>query len=69
MLNWIAERPLRKPLAVFAALLTGGAVIFCLAKGQDVPSNMGSLLQWFGGITLAAYYTSSSYEATKKARE
>ncbi len=69
MLNWIAERPLRKPLAVFAALLTGGAVIFCLAKGKDIPSNMGALLQWFGGITLAAYYTSSSYEATKKARE
>jgi Na+/H+ antiporter NhaC len=69
MLTQIARWPLRKPLAVFAALLVGGSVLFCLATGRDVPPNMAILLQWFGGITLAAYYTSSSYEATKKAKE
>ncbi len=65
MLTQIARWPLRKPLAVFAALLVGGSVLFCLVTGRDVPPNMATLLQWFGGITLAAYYTSSSFEAAK----
>ncbi|WP_286677102.1 MULTISPECIES: hypothetical protein [Aminobacterium] len=69
MLNWIGSRPLRKPLAVYAAVLVGGVLIACRVQGVDVPPNTAELLKWFGGITLAAYYASSSYEATKKARE
>ncbi len=64
MMETVSKMPLRKPLAIFAALLVGGAVFLCLRRGIDIPQNMAGLLTWFGGVTLAAYYTSSTYEAT-----
>ena len=65
MLRGIARRPLRKPLALFAALLVGGAVVFCLYQGKDIPPEISGLLKWFGGIALTAYYGTSTMEAVK----
>jgi len=61
--------PLRKPLALYTALLVGGTVVFCLLIGEDIPPNIATVLQWFGGITLVSYYSSSSFEAIKGKKE
>lgn len=65
MLRDIAQWPLRKPLALFAALLVGGAVVVCLYQGKDIPPEISGLLKWFGGIALTAYYGTSTVEAVK----
>ena len=65
MLRGIAQWPLRKPLALFAAVLVGVTVAWSLWTGRDVPPNLGVLLQWFASVTLAAYYASSTTEAVK----
>lgn len=67
MLRGIAQWPLRKPLALFAALLVGAVVVWSLVTGRDVPGNLKDLIQWFAGIVLAAYYASSTTEAVKGA--
>ena len=64
MINWYRV-PLRKPLAVYASLLVGGSISIALWRGIDLPPNVSSLLQWFGGLTIAAYYASSTTEAVK----
>ena len=61
----IAEWPIRKPLAIFAAALVGVSVGCCLFRGTDLPDNLTTLIQWFGGLTILAYYTSSTTEAVK----
>ncbi len=61
----ISEWPIRKPLAIFAALLVGISVGCCLYRGSDLPDNLTTLIQWFGGLTILAYYTSSTTEAVK----
>ena len=61
----ISEWPIRKPLAIFAALLVGVSVGCCLYRGSDLPDNLTTLIQWFGGLTILAYYTSSTTEAVK----
>ena len=64
-MSWISRMPLRKPLAIYAAALVGIVVLWCMAKGCDMPPNIKDLLQWFGGITLAAYFATSTTEAVK----
>ncbi len=61
----VAQWPLRKPLAIFAAGLVGGSVAVALWRGGDLPQNISRLLEWFGGLTIAAYYASSTTEAVK----
>ena len=61
----VAKWPLRKPLAIFAAGLVGGSVAVALWRGEDLPQNISRLLEWFGGLTIAAYYASSTTEAVK----
>lgn len=61
----VAKWPLRKPLAIFAAGLVGGSVAVALWRGEDLPQNLSRLLEWFGGLTIAAYYASSTTEAVK----
>lgn len=61
----ISTWPLRKPLAIFAALLVGVVVVWSLYAGRDVPGNLKDLVQWFAGIVLAAYYSTSTVEAVK----
>lgn len=61
----VARWPLRKPLAIFTAGLVGVSVMWSLWRGQDLPGNLKDLLQWFGGIVLAAYYGTSTVEAVK----
>jgi hypothetical protein len=61
----VARWPLRKPLAIFAALLVGVVVVWSLHVGRDVPGNLKDLVQWFAGIVLAAYYSTSTMEAVK----
>lgn len=63
----IAQWPLRKPLALFAAALVGGVVVWSLFCGCDIPPNVKDLTQWFAGIVLAAYYSTSTVEAVKGA--
>nr|WP_321500174.1 hypothetical protein [uncultured Dethiosulfovibrio sp.] len=61
----VAKWPLRKPLAIFAAGLVGLSIIWSLWAGKDLPMNLKDLLQWFGGLVLAAYYGTSTVEAVK----
>ena len=61
----IAQWPLRKPLALFSALLVGAVVVWSLWSGRDVPGNLKDLVQWFSGLALAAYYGTSTMEAVK----
>jgi hypothetical protein len=61
----IAQWPLRKPLALFSALLVGSVVAWSLGTGRDVPGNLKDLVQWFSGLALAAYYGTSTMEAVK----
>lgn len=61
----IAQWPLRKPLALFAALLVGAVVVWSLVCQCDIPPNVKDLTQWFAGIVLAAYYSTSTVEAVK----
>lgn len=61
----VAKWPLRKPLAIFAAGLVGLSILWSLWTGKDLPMNLKDLLQWFGGLVLAAYYGTSTVEAVK----
>ncbi len=61
----IADWPLRKPLAIFAALIVGVAVGCSLWRGEDLPDNLTALVQWFGSITIVSYFASSTTEAVK----
>lgn len=65
MIDW-RNKSVRKPLTVYVALLIGIAAITCLFKGMDMPPNITQLLQWLGGITIGAYFISSTTEAIKE---
>lgn len=58
--------PLRKPLAIYAALLAGICVLVYLWRGNDLPPNLTSFLQWFCGLVLGYYYSSSTAETILK---
>ena len=61
----IANWPMRKPLAIFAAAIVGIAIGSALWRGCDLPDNLTALIQWFGSITIVAYFASSTTEAVK----
>lgn len=58
--------PIRKPLALFAAGLVAFVVLWSVVRGQDIPTNVKDLVQWFASLTIAAYYASSTTEAVKE---
>ena len=57
--------PMRKPLAIFAVLLVTVVVLWSMWRGQDIPTNVKDLVQWFAGLVMAAYFASSTTEAVK----
>ena len=61
----IAEWPLRKPLALYAAIIVGLAIGCSLWREVDLPDNLTTLIQWFGSITIVSYFASSTTEAVK----
>ena len=61
----IADWPLRKPLALYAAIIVGLAIGCSLWREVDLPDNLTTLIQWFGSITIVSYFASSTTEAVK----
>lgn len=61
-MDW-RKKSVRKPLTVFVTLFIAVATIICLLFRMDMPTNISGLLQWLGGITIGAYFLSSSTEA------
>ena len=61
----IADLPLRKPLALYAAVIVGLAIGCSLWREVDLPDNLTTLIQWFGSITIVSYFASSTTEAVK----
>lgn len=61
----IADWPLRKPLALYAAVIVGLAIGCSLWREVDLPDNLTTLIQWFGSITIVSYFASSTTEAVK----
>jgi len=62
----IRKAPLRKMLAIWAALLTSFVIIYCLIVGIDLPVQIKEIMTYVVSITIGAYYASSSYEAVRK---
>ena len=66
----IRKAPLRKMLAIWAAMLTSFVIIYCLIVGIDLPIQIfiqiKEIMTYVVSITIGAYYTSSSYEAVRK---
>ena len=62
----IRKAPLRKMLAIWAALLTSFVIIYCLIVGIDLPVQIKEIMTYVVSITIGAYYASSSYEAVHK---
>jgi len=65
----IADWPLRKPLALYAAVIVGLAIGCSLWREVDLPDNLTTLIQWFGSITIVSYFASSTTEAVKGVTE
>ena len=65
----IADWPLRKPLALYAAIIVGLAIGCSLWREVDLPDNLTTLIQWFGSITIVSYFASSTTEAVKGVTE
>lgn len=64
----IRKAPLRKMLAIWAAMLTSFVIIYCLIVGIDLPIQIKEIMTYVVSITIGAYYASSSYEAVRKGR-
>jgi len=62
----IRKAPLRKMLAIWAAMLTSFVIIYCLIVGIDLPIQIKEIMTYVVSITIGAYYASSSYEAVRK---
>ena len=52
----IADWPLRKPLALYAAIIVGLAIGCSLWREVDLPDNLTTLIQWFGSITIVSSF-------------
>lgn len=65
MLDW-RKKSVRKPLTVYVTGFISLAAGYCLLTGTDMPSNIMQLLQWLGGVTIGAYFISSTTEAIQE---
>lgn len=63
-IDW-AKIPLRKPLAVYAALLIGISVLIALILNRQLQPGAVELLKWLGVTAIGGYYTTSTIERVK----
>ena len=61
--------PLRKPLAVYSALLIGIVVLISLVFQITLDEGMAELLKWLGVTTIGGYFATSTIEATSSKKE
>ena len=61
--------PLRKILAIWAAVLTSFVVVYCVVKDVQLSQQVKDIITYVVSITIGAYFASSSYEAVRKVRE
>lgn len=64
-IDW-SKIPLRKPLAVYSALLIGALVAVSVIFDLAISEPAADLLRWLGVTCLGGYYATSTIEATKK---
>lgn len=65
-LDW-RKIPLRKPLALYSAVLIGAVVLISTLFQLPIDETAGELLKWLGVTCVGGYYTTSTVEAVKKA--
>ena len=63
-IDW-SKTPLRKPLAVYSALLIGISVLTALILNREMQAGTVELLKWIGITCIGGYYTTSTVEAVK----
>jgi len=63
-IDW-GKTPLRKPLAVYVALLIGICVLLSLILERQLQPGAVELLKWLGVTAIGGYYTTSTVEAVK----
>jgi len=68
-MNTIRKMPLRKILAIWAAVLTSFVVVYCVVKDVQLSQQVKDIITYVVSITIGAYFASSSYEAVRKVRE
>jgi len=62
----IRKAPLRKILAIWAAILTSFVVVYCLIVDVQLSQQIKDIITYVVSITIGAYFASSSYEEVKK---
>lgn len=65
----IRKAPLRKLLAIWAAVLVSFVVIYCLVSDALLPEGIKDIITYVVSITIGSYFASSSYEAVRKKEE
>jgi len=65
----IRKAPLRKILAIWAAILTSFVVIYCLVSDAQLTEDIKDIITYVVSITIGSYFASSSYEAVRKKEE
>ena len=68
-MDTIRKMPLRKILAIWAAVLTSFVVVYCVVKDVQLSQQVKDIITYVVSITIGAYFASSSYEAVRKVRE
>jgi ABC-type multidrug transport system permease subunit len=63
-IDW-SKTPLRKPLAVYSALLIGISVLVSLILNREMQPGTVELLKWLGMTAIGGYYTTSTIEDVK----
>jgi outer membrane lipoprotein-sorting protein len=65
-MNIIRKAPLRKMLAIWAAILVSFVVVYCLVSDAELSQQIKDILTYIVSITIGAYFASSSYEEVRK---
>jgi len=63
-IDW-GKTPLRKPLAVYVALLIGICVLLSLILNRELQPGSVELLKWIGVTCIGGYYATSTIETVK----
>jgi hypothetical protein len=67
-MDTIRKAPLRKILAIWAALLVSFVLVYTVISGTELSSQAKDIVTYVVSVTIGAYYASSSYEAVRKGR-
>ncbi|GHV50016.1 hypothetical protein FACS1894216_01450 [Synergistales bacterium] len=67
-MNWRSVS-VRKPLAVYTALLILGFAVIGFATQRDIPANIAGLLSVVASVIIGSYFGSSAFEACKAPKE